>query len=264
MKGTMMFRNVLLTGAAGLLGRVLRAGLAPGLDRLRSTDVAPLRDPAPNEQLVAADLADEAAVAGLMTDMDAVVHFGGISTEAAFADIERVNIRGCQHVYEAARQAGVRRIVFASSVHAVGFYEQITMIDAAAPARPDSFYGIAKVFGEALAQMYWEKHGLETVSIRIGSCEARPSNRRHLRTWLSFADMQQIVERSLTVPRVGHTILFGTSANAEGFWDNRLARHIGYVPTDSADAFRDEILAADPAPQRDDVAVRYQGGVFVR
>ena len=260
----MIFQKVLLTGAAGLLGSVLRKELAPKLASLRSTDIAKLHDPAANEELVQADLADPAAVAGLMAGVDAVVHFGGLSKEAAFADIERVNIGGCHNVYEAARRAGARRIVFASSVHAIGFYEQTAVIDADAPTRPDSFYGIAKVFGEALARMYWDKHGLESVCVRIGSCEAKPSNRRHLRTWLSFADMVQIVERSLTVPRVGHTILYGASANTESFWDNRLARHIGYTPLDSADDYRREILAADPYPARDDVAVRYQGGIFVQ
>ena len=260
----MNYDNVLLTGAAGLLGSVLRKRLAPQVTRLRSTDIAPLAGPAANEDTVTADLGEVGVAERLVEGMDAVVHFGGLSKEADFDAICRVNMQGFRNLYEAARRAGVQRVVFASSVHAIGFYEQTEVIDAKAPTRPDSNYGLSKIFGEGLAQLYWDKYGLETVSIRIGSCEPKPSNRRHLLTWLSFDDMCQLVEKSLAAPRVGHTIVYGASDNAGSFWDNRLARHIGYMPKDSADAFRAEILAADPHPDRDDVVMRYQGGIFVR
>lgn len=258
----MNHRNVLLTGAAGLLGSVLRKRLAPQVAHLRSTDIAPLADPAVNEELLQADLGDPSQARDLVQGMDAIVHFGGLSKEADFDLICRVNIVGFQALYEAARQAGVKRVVFASSVHAIGFYPQMAVIDAAAPTRPDSNYGLAKVFGEGVAQLYWDKYGLETVSIRIGSCEAEPSNRRHLLTWLSFDDMYQLVERSLSAPRVEHTIIYGASDNAASFWDNRLAKHLGYRPKDSADDYREAICAADPYPDRDGVVTRYQGGIF--
>jgi uronate dehydrogenase len=260
----MIYKNVLLTGAAGLLGTVLRRRLAPQVAKLRSTDIADMADPAANEELVKADLGDLSAAQKLVDGMDAIVHFGGLSKETDFGSICRVNIAGFQSLYEAAHLAGVKRIVFASSVHAIGFYDQTEVIDAHAPTRPDSNYGIAKVFGEGLAQLYWDKFGLETVSIRIGSCEAKPSNRRHLLSWLSFDDMCQIVERSLTVPRVKHTIIYGASRNSATFWDNRYAAHIGYRPQDSADDYRNEILAADPSPDREDVVNRFQGGIFTR
>lgn len=259
----MLYRKVLLTGAAGLLGATLRKALAPRVALLRSTDIAPLADPAHNEELIQADLGDPAAASTLVAGMEAVAHFGGISKDEPFQAVARVNINGLQALYEAARLAGVKRIIFASSVHAVGYYPQTEVIDARAPTRPDSFYGVGKVFGEAIAQLYWDKHGLETVSIRIGSCEPVPSNRRHLRTWLSFGDLHQLVERSLTVPCVGHTIVFGASDNTERFWDNRFAGPLGYRPADTADAYRETILAADPSPAIDDPLYRAQGGVWV-
>ncbi|MDG4889950.1 MULTISPECIES: NAD(P)-dependent oxidoreductase [unclassified Mesorhizobium] len=258
----MNYDRILLTGAAGLLGSVLRKRLAPQVKLLRSTDIVDLAHAAPNEELVKADLGDSSAAADLVRDIDAIVHFGGLSKDADFASICRVNIVGFQSLYEAARLAGVKRVVFASSVHAIGFYDQNDVIGTTVPQRPDSNYGLAKAFGENLAQLYWDKYGLETVSIRIGSCEPKPSTRRHLLTWLSFDDMCQLVERSLSAPRVRHTVIYGASNNAASFWDNSLARHIGYRPKDTADDFREEILASDPRPDRDDVVNRLQGGVF--
>lgn len=260
----MIYDNILLTGAAGLLGSELRKQLAKSVKHVRSTDIAPLHHPAPNEELVQADLGDADAAIQLVDGIDAIVHFGGLSKEADFDLINRVNILGFQRLYEAARQSGVKRVVFASSVHAIGFYDQTDVIDARAPTRPDSFYGVAKVFGESLAQLYWDKYGLETVSIRIGSCEPKPSTHRHLLTWLSFDDMWQLVERSLTVPRVRHTIVYGASANSATFWDNRWASHLGYRPKDAADPFYAQIASDDPNPDRDDITNRLQGGIFAR
>jgi uronate dehydrogenase len=260
---TMNYQKILLTGAAGLLGKELRKFLSQRIGHLRSTDIVPMTDPASNEELIQADLGDVSVAPRLVDGMDAIVHFGGLSKEADFASICRVNIAGTQSLYEAARLAGVKRIVFASSVHAVGFYEQTDVITSRSPARPDSNYGLGKVFGEALAQLYWDKFGLETVSIRIGSCEPVPSNRRHLLSWLSFEDMLQLVEKSLTAPRVGHAIVFGSSDNSASFWDNCHARFLGYRPASSADNYRESILQRDPHPNRDDVVMRYQGGIFV-
>ncbi|OWV98794.1 NAD(P)-dependent oxidoreductase [Rhizobium sp. R693] len=260
----MIYDRILLTGAAGLLGTELRKRLAPRVKFLRSTDIASMTDAAPNEEQVQADLGDLNAAKELVRDIDAIVHFGGISKDADYEIIHRVNIIGFQSLYEAARIAGVKRIVFSSSVHAIGFYDQTQTIDASVPTRPDSNYGVAKAFGENLAQLFWDKHGLETVSLRIGSSEPKPSTRRHLMTWLSFDDMWQLVERSLTVPRVGHTIVYGASNNRASFWDNRLAAHLGYHPKDSADDYTDEIFAADPHPNREDIVNRLQGGMFAK
>lgn len=260
----MIYDRILLTGAAGLLGTELRKRLAPKVKFLRSTDITPMTNPAANEELVTADLGDLSAAKDLVKDMDAIIHFGGLSKDAGFEAIHRINITGFQSLYEQARLAGVKRVVFSSSVHAIGYYDQTDVIDANVPTRPDSNYGVAKVFSEGLAQLFWDKHGLETVSLRIGSCEPKPSTRRHLLTWLSFDDMWQLVERSLTVPRVRHTIIYGMSNNRPSFWDNRLASHIGYRPKDSADDYAEEIFASDPAPGREDIVNRLQGGVFAR
>lgn len=258
----MLYKRILLTGAAGLLGTELRKRLAPKVELLRSTDIADMSNPASNEELVSADLGDLSAARDLVRGVDAIVHFGGLSKDADFDLISRVNILGFEALYAAALAEGVKRVVFSSSVHAIGFYDQMRLIDAASPTRPDSNYGVAKVFGESLAQLYWDKHGFETVSVRIGSCEPKPSTRRHLLSWLSFDDMWQLVERSLTVPRVGHTIVYGASNNRAAFWDNRLASHLGYRPKDSADEFADAIMAADPMPDKEDVVNRLQGGIF--
>lgn len=259
----MIFRRILLTGAAGNLGSILRRELSPKLKLLRSTDIAPLSGPYENEECVVADLGDPKIADGLVSGVDAIIHFAGIvKKDVDFADINRVSIMGMHSLYDAALRHGVKRIVFASSIHVVGFYEQTEVIDAHAPVRPDTYYGLAKAFGENLAQLYWDRHGLETVSIRIGSSEATASNHRHLRSWLSFGDMVRLVETSLSAPRVGHTIAFGTSRNSASFWDDRLARHLGYSPQDSADVFRDEILAKEPHPALNDPVIRFQGGLW--
>jgi uronate dehydrogenase len=258
----MIFDRLLLTGAAGKLGSVLRPAMRSQVDFLRSSDIEPPADEgAANEELVVADLADPSAAARLVKDIDAVIHFGGISHESDYESISRVNIDGTYYLYEAARQAGVKRIVFASSNHAVGFYEQLEVIDASVPQRPDTLYGLSKAFGEDLARFYWDKHGLETVCIRIGSSFPEPVDRRMMLTWLSFRDLVQLVVRSLTAPRVGHLIVYGISDNYGTFWDNRLAGILGYRPEDSSEVFRDKIEQMK-APDRDDVVSRLQGGVY--
>lgn len=259
----MIFNRLLLTGAAGKLGAVLRPALRSQVSFLRSSDIKPLLDEgAANEELIVADLADPSVGARLVENIDAVIHFGGISVESDYDSISRVNINGTYYLYEAARQAGVKRVVFASSNHAVGFYEQVQVIDASVPQRPDTLYGLSKAFGEDLARLYWDKYGLETVCIRIGSSFPEPIDRRMMLTWLSFRDLVQIVTRSLTAPRVGHLTVYGISDNYGAFWDNRLAGILGYRPEDSSEVFRDKIEQAKPPPDKDDVVSRLQGGVY--
>jgi uronate dehydrogenase len=259
----MIFDRLLLTGAAGKLGAVLRPALRSQVAFLRSSDIKSLSDDgAANEELVVADLADPSVGARLVKNIDAVVHFGGIALEADYDSISKVNINGTYHLYEAARHAGVKRIVFASSVHAVGFYEQLDVIDASVPQRPDTLYGLSKAFGEDLARLYWDKYGLETVCIRIGSSFPEPIDRRMMLTWLSFRDLVQIVTRSLTAPRVCHLTVYGISDNYGTFWDNRLAGILGYRPEDSSEVFRDKIEQAKPPPDKDDVVSRLQGGAY--
>ncbi|PXW97612.1 uronate dehydrogenase [Sphaerotilus hippei] len=259
------FRRLLLTGAAGNLGSELRPRLKAYCDTLRvshrSDDIAPA---GPGEEIAVADLADKAAVMAMVEGVDAIVHLGGVSTEQSWEAIRDANISGMVHLYEAARLHGVRRIVFASSNHVTGFYRQDQVVSSRDPVRPDGFYGLSKAFGENLAQLYWDRHGLETVSVRIGSSFAAPRDRRMLATWMSYDDTERLVAAALGAPVVGHSIIYGMSDNATTWWDNTPARHIGYRPQDSSEVFRAEVEARQQHVDRGDPATLHQGGMFVR
>ena len=258
------FGRLLLTGAAGGLGRTLRPRLAAYCQRLRLSDIEPLGEAAAHEELQPAKLEDAAAVHALLEGVDAVVHLGGVSTEQAWAPILRANIEGAFHLYEAARKHGVKRIVFASSNHVTGFYRQDEVVSPQDPVRPDGLYGLSKAFGENLARLYFDRHGIETVCLRIGSSFAEPKNRRMLATWLSFDDLERLVVASLTAPVVGYSVVYGLSDNTTNWWDNTSARHIGYRPQDSSEPFRAALEAAEPTLDASDPANLYQGGAFVR
>lgn len=260
---TPRFDTILITGAAGRLGRELRRGLAPLAHRLRLSDVAGIEDLQPNEEAVICDLADEAAIHKACQGVDAIVHFGGVPLERGWDQILNANIRGSYHIYEGARQAGVRRVVYASSVHAIGFHRLEDQIDATAPHRPDGLYGLSKCFVEDLGRLYWDKFGIESVALRIFSSFPEPADRRMLWSWLSFDDCIRLVTAALTAPRVGFTLSFGMSNNAVKPVDNRRAAHLGYLPQDSAEAFRAAVEAKTPVPDPKAPAVRHLGGWFV-
>ncbi len=256
--------RILLTGAAGGLGRVLRPRLRTRCDLLRVSDVATLEPAAEGEEVVPCRLEDREAVLALLEGMQAVVHLGGVSTEQPFDAILQANIAGVYNLYEAARRHGVRRIFFASSNHVTGFYRQDEVIDARAPVRPDGHYGISKAFGENLSRFYFDRYGIETVCARIGSSFPEPKDRRMLATWLSYDDLERLVVASLTAPVVGHTVVYGLSDNATSWWDNTAARHLGWRPQDSSEPFRAAVEARQPRIDHDDPASLYQGGAFVR
>ena len=258
------FGRILLTGAAGNLGRQLRPRLKRYCDQLRLSDRADLGNAAEGEELVQADLGDKAAVHQLLTGVDVVVHMGGISTEQAWGAIMDANIAGMVHLYEAARAHGVKRIVFASSNHVTGFYRQDQVVSPQDPIRPDGLYGLSKAFGEGLAQLYWDRFGIETVSLRIGSSFPAPRDRRMLATWLSYDDAERLVMAALTAPVVGHTVVYGVSDNKLTWWDNTSARHLGFRAQDSSEPFRAEIEQRQAPIDTSDPATRYQGGAFVR
>jgi uronate dehydrogenase len=257
------FRRLLLTGAAGGLGCELRPRLKAYCETLRVSDIAPLGNTGPGEELQVVALQDAAAVPALLRDVDAVVHLGGVSVEGPFEPILQANIIGIYNLYEAARVHGVKRIVFASSNHVTGFYRQDEVIDARAPMRPDGHYGLSKAFGENLAQFYFDRYGLETVSLRIGSSFPEPKDRRMLATWMSYDDLERLVVASLTAPVVGHTVIYGMSDNTASWWDNTAARHIGYRPQDSSEVFRAAVEARQPPLDMKDPVTLYQGGGFV-
>ncbi len=256
--------RVLRPGAAGGLGRQLRPRLRPRCSLLRLSDMATLAPAAAGEEVVQARLEDGAAVDALLAGMDAVVHLGGISTEQPFDAILQANIIGVYNVYEAARRQGVRRIVFASSNHVTGFYRQDEVVSPSMPVRPDGYYGLSKAFGENLARFYFDRYGIESVCLRIGSSFPEPVDRRMLATWLSYDDLERLVVASLTTPVAGHAVIYGMSDNTTCWWDNTPARHIGFCPRDSSEPFRAARETAQPALDRSDPAVLYQGGAFVR
>ena len=257
------FERLLLTGAAGGLGRVLRPRLKAHCKVLRVSDIAELDAAGTGEEVVPAALEDAAAVRALLDRVDAVVHLGGVSVEGPFEPILQANIVGVYNLYEAARIHRVARVVFASSNHVTGFYRQDEVIDARAPMRPDGYYGISKAFGENLSRFYFDRYGIETVCLRIGSSFPEPKDRRMLATFLSHDDLERLVVASLTAPIVGHTVVDGVSDNARGWWDNPAARHLGFRPLDSSEPFRAAVEAAQPAPALDDPAALFQGGGFV-
>ncbi|PTX05082.1 NAD-dependent epimerase/dehydratase family protein [Pararhodobacter aggregans] len=257
------FDTILMTGAAGRLGTELRRGLKPLARKLRLADVTEIADLAPNEDAVTFDLADEAAVMAAVEGVDAIVHFGGAPLERPWQEVLDSNIRGSYHIYEAARKHGVKRVVYASSVHAIGYHRLTDQIDAEAPHRPDSLYGLSKCFVEDLGRLYWDKFGIESVMLRIFSSFPEPADRRMLWSWLSFEDCNRLVSAALTAPSVGFTISFGMSDNRVKPVDNRLAGHLGYQPQDNTEAFRAGVEARLPRPDGTAPAVQCLGGWFV-
>ena len=254
--------KLVLTGAAGALGSKLRAPLAAMCDQLVSNDLTDdLPDLAANETYVQADVSDLAAMEALTKDADMIVHFGAIADEAPWDDILQSNIIGAYNIWEAAYRNGVRRVVYASSVHAVGMHLKTDTIGLDAPHRPDTYYGLAKCFAEDLASLYWDKRGIEAVCMRIFSA-APPTNARAIGTWLSTDDLIQMVEKSITSPVVGLTTVYGISNNDRAVVDNSKAGHLGFHPKDNAEDFAAEVFAATPPLDNKDPANLCIGGPF--
>ncbi|GHB13878.1 MULTISPECIES: NAD-dependent epimerase/dehydratase family protein [Streptomyces] len=257
-------RTVLLTGAAGGLGTLMR-GLLPAYGyELRLFDVTPIEG---EPDAITADLGDKEALREAVRGVDAIIHLAGISLEASFDKILRSNIEGTYNLYEAAREEGVGRIVFASSNHAIGFTPRPAAGDALIPVdtprRPDTFYGLSKSFGEDLAQFYWDKHGVETVSVRIGSCFTEPTSVRMLSVWMSPGDGARLFHAALTAPDVRHTVVYGSSDNTRLWWDLTTAKSLGYAPQDDSEQYADKLVAehGELDPQNPEHA--HIGGHFV-
>jgi len=253
-----------MTGAAGGLGQAMRSRLKANCYTLRLSDLSPLEAAQAGEEVMQADLSDMAQVQAMVAGCQAIVHFGGISVEQPWASILQANIIGLYNLYEAARQHGVKRVVFASSNHVMGFYRQNEVVDARSPPRPDGLYGLSKAFGEDISRLYFDRYGIETACLRIGSSYPEPRDRRMLATWLSFDDLHRLITACLTTPVLGHSIIYGTSDNSVSWYDNHLARHIGYRPLDSSDVFRQAVYARTDEPDLTDPAVQFQGGGFVK
>lgn len=261
---TQKLNRILLTGAAGGLGKVLRPRLAAMAEKVRVSDISDLGTAVPNEEVHQCDLGDFDEMSRLVAGVDAVVHLGGMSIDGPFEPILNANIRGAYNLYECARIHGVSRIVFASSNHVVGFHKQTDRLDATAPMRPDGNYGVSKAFGESLSRFYFDRYGVETVCMRIGSSFPKAIDHRMLSTWLSYDDLTALVRQALFTPKVGHTIVYAASDNTPSWWDNRLAQHLGWTPKDSSTPFRAEVEANVERLPASDPAAMYQGGQFVK
>ena len=254
-------QRVLITGAAGGIGRRLRTDIRGLYPIVRLSDQAPLDPAGPGEEVMNADLADLAACETMCTGVDGIIHLGGQAIEADWETVLQANIVGCYNLFEAARRQGVKRVVFATTNHVIGFYRRGQRIDHAVPPRPDSRYGVSKAFGEALGRLYADKHGLRVLNIRIGNYGDRPLDRRRLSIWISPRDFLQLARIGLEHPDLHYEIVYGASENDRTWWDNANAYRLGYRPQDESELFAPDILAAEPEAA-DLVAEQFQGGPF--
>jgi uronate dehydrogenase len=255
-------KRVLMTGAAGDVGRRLRKLLKGVYPELRLSDMVVPADLATGEKFVQADLADMAAVERVVEGIDGILHFGGVSVEKPWETIHPANIAGCYNLFEAARRHMVKRVVFASSNHAVGFYRRSRRIGVGDPVRPDSRYGVSKAFGEALGALYADKYGLGVLCIRIGNVLDKPADLRRLSIWLHPEDLVQLLRIGLEHPDVGFEIVFGASDNARSWWDNAPAFRLGYAPKHKAEDYLDHALTGQAKLPPDPLGDIFEGGPF--
>ncbi|MEL6504000.1 MAG: NAD(P)-dependent oxidoreductase [Pseudomonadota bacterium] len=255
-------KRIVLTGAAGRLGSYLREPLTGMADELVSTDQADdIGKLYPGERYIKGDLASLHDMMTVLEGADMVVHFGAYADEGPFEELLGPNFVGAYNIWEAAYRQGLKRVVYASSIHAVGMYPKNEFIDTKVAHRPDTFYGLAKCFAEDLGSMYWDKRGLESVHMRILSC-AQVNNARALGSWLSYDDLIQLVQRCIETPVVGFSVIYGVSHNDRAPVDNAQASHLGYRPKDNAEKFAEAVLADEPEVDPKDPRHYYQGGPF--
>jgi uronate dehydrogenase len=254
---------VLITGAAGRIGTMLRPRLATAGRVLRLLDAAEIIA-GPGEEAVRADVTDLAAMTSACAGVSAVVHLAGIAAEAPWEQIAQANIGGTYVAFEAARRAGVPRVVYASSNHAVGYTPSSAFpaADYAFPA-PDSYYGVSKVAGEALASLYHHRYGMDAICLRILTCADRPRTVRALSTWLSPDDAGRLFEACLTADRPGFRVAYGVSRNTRGGWVSLAeAESLGFHPRDDAETFAAEVLGELGQPDPGDPTLANLGGEF--
>jgi uronate dehydrogenase len=255
-------QSVLITGVAGGIGTGLRTLLKGVYPQLRLSDIRRPADLAPDENFVAADLADLKQIEQAVSGIEGIVHLGGVSVDRPWEEVLTPNIIGCYNLFEAARRQKVKRVVFASSNHAVGFYPRRRKIGVDARVRADSYYGVSKAFGEAIGSLYAYKHGLRVTCLRIGNFGETPIDHRRLAIWISPEDLAQLVRIGLEHPAIRYEIFFGTSNNERSWWDNEPAFRYGYRPTSRAEEHVAAAMAAQKALPPDPVGDWYQGGTY--
>lgn len=257
--------KLVLTGAAGRLGSYLREPLANIATSLVSTDLADdIGTLYEGETYIKGDLASLDDMMKVLEGADMVIHFGAIADEGPFEKLLGPNFIGAYNIWEAAYRHKLKRVVYASSIHAVGMYPKNEFIGTDVPHRPDTFYGLAKCFAEDLGRMYWEKRQLESVHMRILSCLSYDgvNNARALGSWLSYDDLVQLVTKCIDTPVTGFSVIYGVSDNDRAPVDNTLASFIGYRPKDNAETYADEVLANEPPMDNQDAGNFCQGGPF--
>jgi len=255
--------KVALSGASGNMGRILRTELQKrGVDLRSAGGRNPLVPLHEGEDVMHGDLRDPVIVDRLLQGVDVLIHLAGTSVERPLPEIIENNLVALHQVYEGARRNKVRRIVFASSNHAFGMHSVNNKLKLDAPFRPDGFYGLSKVWGEAMARMYWDKHGIEGISVRIGTAMGKPpAEFRHLSTWFGNEDLIELMMQCINVPDVGYMAVWGVSNNTRSYWDNTGAEKLGFNPKQNSEDFAAEVLK-QPNPL-DPIAQQYQGGGFV-
>src|SRR3981081_203705 len=254
-------KSILMTGAAGRIGTFLRPELA-GKYGLRLSDIKPIRDLRPGETFMRADISKFSDMLRITKGVDAVVHFGGQSGEHDWDHILSANIIGFRNTLEAARRNGVKRFLVATSNHAVGFYRCDQTIDHRVYPKPDSRYGVSKVFGEALGSLYADKYAMEVVCIRIGNLAPRPVDKRRLSIWISPRDLAQLVGIAIDRADIHFEIVYGVSGNKRSWYDNSNAERLGYRPQDDSEPWAEEVLKNEK-PGADPRTELFQGGTFV-
>ncbi len=254
-------KTILITGAAGDVGTHLRNEFS-GRYALRLSDIRPIKKLAQGETFVRGDVARRSDMLKVSKDVDAIVHLGGFSLEGPWETILRANVVGCYNTFEAARINGVKRIVFASSNHATGFYRRDQRIDHRVYPKPDSRYGLSKVFGEQLASLYADKYGMQVFCMRIGNVNIAPADTRRLSIWISPRDFAQLVKIGIEHPDIRFEVVYGISGNQRSWYDNSNAERLGYRPQDDAEAYAAAVLEREK-PGGDPRAETFQGGNFV-
>ncbi|CAM4164368.1 NAD(P)-dependent oxidoreductase [Kibdelosporangium persicum] len=260
-----MTQRILITGAAGGVGTLMRPRLAADDRILRLLDIAELPAAADGERVetIQASITDMDAMERACEGVDAVIHLGGHSLEQVWSKILDVNINGTYVVLEAARRQGVKRVVLASSNHAVGYIKEADgeAADYAFP-RPDTNYGVSKAAMEALGSMYADRYGMDVICVRIGSCFAKPKDVRMLSTWLSPDDGARLFEACLATPKPGFRIVWGVSDNTRRWFSLDEARKLGYESKDDSEEFAAEVLARHGELDPGSYAARYLGGAW--
>ena len=257
-----MKKRILLTGAGGRLGSFLREPLSKICTELVSTDIKKnIGKLNKNEKYISADLANFDQICEITKDVSFVCHFGALVDELPFNEMLGPNFIGSYNVWESARLNNCKRVIYASSIHAVGMYKRTKTLRPKTPHRADGFYGLSKCFTENLARMYFDKCGIESVCLRIATCSP-VTTARSLTSWLSYDDLIRLVMRSIDTTHTGYSVVYGVSDNDRSNLSNIDSGHLGFKPKDNAEVYASKIFADDLTEELADEGNKLHGGPF--